>query len=639
MRNKLTFLFAAAAGLLTSCQLPERKPPKPDTGIPEIEAVKFYETTTIANVIISGDGSRVLYSSDESGIFNVYVQKIATPPEPPARLTNSTTNATYAVDFFPGDERILFTSDQGGNELNHLYLREADGSTRDLTPGDKLKAEFRGWSADRRSFFVSTNERDPQFSDLYRYFADPSRGYSRELLFENKDKMTIGAVSADGQWVALVKTNSNSDSNIYLCDTRNPDTGTVLLTSHSGDAIHGVEGFSPDSKDLYYSTNQEGEFENIWKFRLETSAKSKIYAGDWDITNITISENGRRTAVMMNVDAAAGLSVFNDRTPVPLPPLPRGQFRSLTFSDDGNRLAFVASGDREPSNIYIVDVEKKESQVLTDTLSRDVRRQWLVDSKVVRYKSYDGLEIPAILYKPPGANKDWKAPAIVYVHGGPGGQTLVQYSADIQFLVNHGYAVLAVNNRGSGGYGKTFYHLDDKKHGDVDLKDCIWARRYLESLDWVDGGRVAIMGGSYGGYMVAAALAFTPDAFDCGIDIFGVTNWLRTLKSIPAWWEERRKSLYDELGDPTTPAGEKALREKSPLFYAKQIKKPLLVIQGKNDPRVLEAESREIVQAVSENGVPVQFVLFDDEGHGFRNKLNRIKAAMEYVRFLDRYLR
>ena len=138
------------------------------------------------------------------------------------------------------------------------------------------------------------------------------------------------------------------------------------------------------------------------------------------------------------------------------------------------------------------------------------------------------------------------------VHGGPGGQSTVGYRAEIQFLVNHGYAVLNVNNRGSSGYGKSFYHMDDRRHGDVDLKDCVAARAYLAGLDWVDGKRVGIVGGSYGGYMVGAALAFAPEAFDAGIDIFGVTNWVRTLESIPAWWEADRRSLYAELGDPTT---------------------------------------------------------------------------------------
>jgi dipeptidyl aminopeptidase/acylaminoacyl peptidase len=165
----------------------------------------------------------------------------------------------------------------------------------------------------------------------------------------------------------------------------------------------------------------------------------------------------------------------------------------------------------------------------------------------------------------------------------------------------------------------------------------VWARKYLETLDWVDGSKIGIIGGSYGGYMVAAALAFEPEAFDVGIDVFGVTNWLRTLKSIPPWWSAQRDALYAELGDPEKE--EERLRRISPLFHAANMTKPLLVVQGANDPRVLQVESDEIVAAVEENGVPVEYVIFPDEGHGFRNKANRITASDRYVAFLDKYLK
>jgi dipeptidyl aminopeptidase/acylaminoacyl peptidase len=225
---------------------------------------------------------------------------------------------------------------------------------------------------------------------------------------------------------------------------------------------------------------------------------------------------------------------------------------------------------------------------------------------------------------------------MISVHGGPGGQSRQGYRADIQYLLNHGYAVFSINNRGSSGYGKTFFHLDDKRHGEDDLDDVVAAHAYLGGLDWVDGDRIGVMGGSYGGYMVAAALAFRPDVFQVGINIFGVTNWLRTLTSIPDWWGSFRTALYDELGDPATDSDR--LTRISPLFHAENIVKPLLVVQGSNDPRVLQVESDELVEKVRANGVPVRYVLFEDEGHGFRKRENRITAAEAYLAFLDEYL-
>jgi dipeptidyl aminopeptidase/acylaminoacyl peptidase len=223
------------------------------------------------------------------------------------------------------------------------------------------------------------------------------------------------------------------------------------------------------------------------------------------------------------------------------------------------------------------------------------------------------------------------------VHGGPGGITTRGYSATMQFLANRGYVVLGINNRGSSGYGKTFFAADDKKHGREPLWDCIEAKTYLASLGYVDHERIAIMGGSYGGYMTLSAMAFRPEAFKVGVNIFGVSNWLRTLESIPPYWESFRKALYDEIGDPVK--DKDFLIATSPLFHAKEIRKPLLVIQGANDPRVIKAESDDIVEAVKKNNVPVEYVVFPDEGHGFSKKTNEIKAMQSIESFLDKHLR
>jgi dipeptidyl aminopeptidase/acylaminoacyl peptidase len=269
-------------------------------------------------------------------------------------------------------------------------------------------------------------------------------------------------------------------------------------------------------------------------------------------------------------------------------------------------------------------------------LSSHINEADLVDSQVIRYRSFDGLEIPAILYRPKGATKSSPAPALVWVHGGPGGQSRTGYSPDVQFFVNHGYAVIAPNNRGSVGYGKTFFHLDDRKHGEGDLQDVVYAKRYLAGLDWVDSQRVGVIGGSYGGYMVCAALAFEPDTFAVGIDFFGVVNWVRAIQNMPVWWGAARQYWLDEMGDPAKDPEQ--LQNRSPLLHAKNIRVPLLVIQGAHDPRVLPADSEEIVAAVKANGVPAELVVYQDEGHGFRKRDNRIDALERYDRFLDQYL-
>ncbi|MFN2511454.1 MAG: alpha/beta hydrolase family protein [Pyrinomonadaceae bacterium] len=194
-----------------------------------------------------------------------------------------------------------------------------------------------------------------------------------------------------------------------------------------------------------------------------------------------------------------------------------------------------------------------------------------------------------------------------------------------------------MNNRGSSGYGKTFFTADDRKHGREPLWDVIEAKKYLRSTGWVDEQKIGIMGGSYGGYMVLAALAFKPEEFAVGVDIFGVSNWVRTLQSIPPYWESFRKSLYKEIGNPETEL--EMLKASSPLFHADKIRRPLIVLQGANDPRVIKPESDEIVEAAKKSGVPVEYVVFDNEGHGFTKKVNEIRANKAILEFLDKHLR
>jgi dipeptidyl aminopeptidase/acylaminoacyl peptidase len=629
-----------AAGLaLAGCQPAARETATTATApATRYDARAFYETTSYMLAYGSGeafspDGQHILITSDKSGVFNA--DSLPTAGGDPTALTTSTANATYAVSYFPADERVLVSADQGGNEIDHLYVREADGTLRDLTPGDKEKADFYGWSADGKTFWVTSNVRDPQAFDVYAYDAGT---YQRKLVFQNTDFFP-SAISRDGRWLALVKENTSADSDIYLADLSKPATPPVLLTQHSGDVAYGVYDFTPDSKALIFATNEHGEYNQAWSHDLTTGARAAVIEADWDVMFVTFSPSGRYRVSGVNVDASTELTLLDTQSgaEVVLKGVPAGDLGQVRFDRKEERIAFTVASDTSPSDVFVADLATGEAKRLTTALNPAIDETQLVEATVVRYPSFDGLEIPSILYKPKGASAANPAPALVYVHGGPGGQTRRGYSAQIQHLVNHGYAVLGANNRGSSGYGKTFFHMDDRKHGEVDLQDIVRGRAYLETLDWVDKGHIGVMGGSYGGYMVAAALAFEPDAFDVGVNIFGVTNWSRTLASIPAWWGAQRKSLYDEMGDPATDA--ERHQRISPLFHAANIKKPLLVVQGANDPRVLQVESDELVAAVKANNVPVEYVIFPDEGHGFQRKENRITASDAFVAFLDTYLK
>ncbi|PCI61763.1 MAG: S9 family peptidase [Kordiimonadales bacterium] len=601
-------------------------------------AEAFFNTTSFAPASSAGfsfspDGKSILVTSDESGVFNSYAVNAETGER--TQLTASRSSSNFGLTYFPGDARMLFTADGGGDELNHIWVRELDGSIRDLTATEKTKASFAGWSANKSEFYISTNERDARAFDLYAYKAD---GYTRRMVFENTDALALSGGSRDGRWLALTKSRTSADSNVYLVDL---EKGGVpkLVTEHTGNIAYGSYGFTPDSEWLILSTNEHGEFNQAWAYNMLDGRMAEYATADWDISFVGFSKTGKYKYVGVNADAQTELAITEMATGKAVTmPAPDGNVSGLRFTPDDSQVAFMLASDTSPSDLYTVklgtDISAKR---LTTALNPEINQADLVASTVIRYDSFDGTKIPSILYRPKGASADAKVPAVVLVHGGPGGQTRRGYRAMVQHLVNHGYAVLGANNRGSSGYGKTFNHMDDKRHGEGDLQDIIMGRKYLESLDWIDGDKVGIMGGSYGGYMVAAALAFEPEAFEVGVNIFGVTNWVRTLKSIPPWWESFRESLYDEMGDPAT--DEERHRRISPLFHTEHINKPLLVIQGANDPRVLQVESDELVAKVKANGVPVEYILFPDEGHGFRVKANRIIASDAYITFLDQYLK
>jgi dipeptidyl aminopeptidase/acylaminoacyl peptidase len=624
MKRALSLLLLIVA--LAPATLAKSRPSKQYT----IE--QFMNTIAVGGASFSPDEKEILFSSDESGIRNVYA--IPVKGGKARALTTSTTDTTSAVAYFPQDARFLYTRDQGGNELNHLYVREKDGSERDLTPGEKLKAGFAGWSDDRKSFFVRTNERDPKYFDIYRYDAAT---YERKMIYKNEQGYEPEIVSRDGRWIALAKPISTADNDLFVHDVRKNETKKI--SEHKERAEFSAADFDPQSKQLYFVTNDGSEFKRVRRYDLASGKFDDVEKAEWDIADMWFSESGRYRMTLINDDARNVLRVVDTKTgkPLALPKLPSGNINTVRFSRSDKLMAMYVDADRAPSNLYVHDFASGKTTRLTDTLSKEVDPEDLVDASVVRFKSFDGMQIPGILYKPHQAMPDAKAPAIVLVHGGPGGQARRGYKYAAQFLANHGYVVLDINNRGSSGYGKTFYVADDRKHGREPLWDCVEAKKYLSSLPYVDGSRVAIMGGSYGGYMVAAALAFQPEVFDAGVDIFGVTNWVRTLQSIPPWWEAGRQALYDEIGDPNTQLD--MLKASSPVFHADKIRKPLIVIQGKNDPRVIKAESDDLVEAVKKNGVPVEYIVFDDEGHGFTKKKNQIAAYGAIVKFLDVHLK
>ena len=578
----------------------------------------------------SKDASKLIYSSDKSGIFNIYEVDLKTNEE--TQLTDSEEESFFSRGYSPSTDEVIYSADIGGNENSHIYIIR-DGKSIDLTPGKNTKASFFGWTNDELEMYVISNYRDARFFDLYKIDIET---LDSKMVFKNDRGYNLNSISNNDNYLVLSLNISRSEQKLFLYDVKSKQQVEISnqVANFSG------QNFDKNDENYFYTTNYDSEFYYLMSYNLKNGERKIEFETDWDVAFSYLSKNNSYRVIAVNEDAQNKLTITNmsDQSNLNLIGFENMNINSVGFSDDEKILRVSAGSPNSPGDIYTYELSTNKLNKITSNLNSKVNPNDLVNAEVVRYKSFDGLEIPAILYKPHQANKLNKVPALVWVHGGPGGQSRVGYRALIQYLVNHGYAILAVNNRGSSGYGKTFYALDDQNHGEDDLQDCVWGKKWLQDQDYINPDKIGIIGGSYGGFMTMAAMTFEPEEFKVGVNIYGVTNWIRTLRSIPAYWESTRKSLYKEMGDPYT---EDSLRlyNISPLFHAKNIKNPVLVLQGANDPRVLQIESDEMVQEARNAGAYVEYVLFDDAGHGFIKKEQQIEGNEKILTFLENYLK
>lgn len=592
---------------------------------------QMMDNETVFGGSFSPDKSKLLISSNRSGIYNMYT--VPTSGGDPMPVTASDSSSVFAVSYFPKDERMLFRMDNNGDEIFHIYLRDTDGNHKDLTPDDGARTNFYGWAKDDQSFFFTSNKRDKRYMDLYEMDLET---LTPTMLYQNDEGYGVGGLSDDKNYLPLSKPINTNDSDLFLYNLKDKS----LVKINKNQSANSGQDFSIDNNSFYYTTDDGSEFSYLMRYDIANKSYEKALERNWDIAGSYFTETGKYQVTYINEDAKNVIEVKDMASGenIDLPALDNQSITNVSFSDDEKTMRFFAGGSHTPSNLYLYGLENEVILQLTDVLNDEIEGEHLVTAEVIRYKSFDGLEIPAIYYKPHQASEENKVPALVWVHGGPGGQSRQNFNSLIQYMVNHGYAVLAVNNRGSSGYGKTFYQMDDLNHGDKDLKDCVEGKNWLTQQPEIDAEKIGIIGGSYGGYMTMAALTYTPEEFAVGVNIFGVTNWIRTLRSIPPWWESFKDALYKELGDPNS-ADSVRLRKISPLFHTDKVTKPLIVLQGAQDPRVLQVESDEIVAGVKKNGVPVEYVLFEDEGHGFVKKENQIEAYSKILQFLDVHLK
>jgi dipeptidyl aminopeptidase/acylaminoacyl peptidase len=413
------------------------------------------------------------------------------------------------------------------------------------------------------------------------------------------------------------------------------------LTPHEGSAQFGDVHFTRDGKYILLSTNDKREFSSLARMNLSNKSVEILDDTQWDLASSTISDDGRLLAYTINRDGFSELHMRElgaDGKPaakseiIKLPG--KGLVGAMDFSKDNGKLVFTFNSARYNSDVWLYDLKSRSLSQVTRSSRAGIPQSSFVEPELIRFKTFDGREVPAWYYRPQTAAAGTKLPVLVSVHGGPEGQETPGFSSIYQYFLSRGYAVLAPNVRGSTGYGKTYAHLDDVRKREDSVKDLAAAVEWLKTAGGADARRIAVMGGSYGGYMTLAAITLYPELWAAAVNTVGIANFESFLKNTSGY---RRKLREVEYG--TLERDLDFLKSISPLYKVNLIKTPLMVIHGKNDPRVPYTEAEQIVKALRDRGAPVEYKLFDDEGHGIAKLSNRLIVYPLVADFFDRYMK
>lgn len=610
---------------------------------PLLDRELFFGNPEISSGQLSPDGKYISFLKEYDGIMNIWVKAFDEPFENAYPLTNSArplAGYTWTLD----GKYILFVKDNAGDENMNVFAVDPSDKveggvpeSRNLTPMEDVTAQISHVSQiNPDMMMVAINDRDKAWHDLYKLTISTG---ALELVYENNDRITSYGFDWDDNLRLLYKTDEQGNTVMY--HIQNNELTPIYETSVTEQAA--AVNWNEDNSKFYLMTNK-GDLDLMTLYLMDplTQELELIESdpeGKVDIDNVVMDRNTRKMIYTSYTDDKTRI-YWKDETRKAIYEHLSAEFpgRDITFTsatDDYSKFLVAVTGDKYASESWFYDTETEEL-IHQYTPRPDLKEveEHLAEMKPVTYPSSDGLMIPAYLTVPVGVEAK-NLPTVILVHGGPKGpRDYWGYNSFVQFLANRGYAVLQPNFRASGGYGKNFMNAGDLQWGKLMQDDITWGVNYLVEQGIADKNKVAIMGGSYGGYATLAGLAFTPDVYACGVDIVGPSNIFTLLESIPAYWEAGRAFLHGMVGDPNTEEGKNLIEKASPLFSADKITKPLLVVQGANDPRVKKAEADQIVVALRDKGHEVSYILADDEGHGFRKPVNNMAMFAEIERFL-----
>ncbi|MFC4988483.1 S9 family peptidase [Saliphagus infecundisoli] len=595
---------------------------------------------------VGPEGDRLAFLMDTTGVPQIWT--LDGPREWPEQRTFYDERITFA-SFSPERPELAFGMDEGGNERAQLYRLDTEsGEIDEWTAMTDAKHRWGGWSHDGDRFAFTSNRRDESVFDVYVQGREEA-GDDAELVCEGDGWLSLSGWSPDDSRLLVTQSYSNFDQDLSVLDV---ETGErTHLTPHEGDVRYQSACWAPDGEGIYLVTDH-GDSDTLYLAYLECGARETRElqtvkgGGEWNVDGIALDDETGRLVYSRNVDGYTELTVGelagDEPTAyetLPEPELPGGVSGGVSFGPDAERFALSTAGDAVNTNVFVVDIESGEAERWTAAPTAGIPTETFDESELVHVESFDGLEIPGFLTLPDGGEaegddgNDGEIPVIVDIHGGPEGQRRPSFSSIKQYFVDRGYAYFEPNVRGSSGYGSEYASLDDVENrmdSVADIEACVG---WLADRPDVDEERIVAMGGSYGGFMVLAALTEYPDLWAAGVDIVGIANFVTFLENTGDWRRALREAEYGSLEE-----DREFLESISPTNNIESIEAPLFVLHGANDPRVPVGEAERIVERAREQGVPVRKLIFEDEGHGFSKLENRIEAYSAIAEFLAEHV-
>ena len=600
---------------------------------PLIPMEDFFRNPEKSSFRISPDGNHIAYMKPWETRMNVFVFDIANSDE--RRLTSSKERSIYGF-LWLGNNRIGYVKDDGGDENMHFYAVNIDGSNEiDLTPFENVKATIvDDLDDDPEHVILGLNKRNEQIFDPYRVNVNTGQ---MEMIAENPGNISGWMTDHDGK-LRIAITSDGVNTSLLHRDSELDPFKSILTTDFK-------EGVSPlfftfDNKNLYVASNRERDKTAIYEFNIDKASEDRLIFEheEVDVSSLTFSKK-RKVLTGVSYTVAKTKRVFFDDWRQNIQDmlelkLPGYEVGITSLSDDETRAIVVTYSDKSRGTYYIYDVDDEKLTEL-GKISPWLNEDQMADMQPIKYTSRDGLTIHGYLTIPKGSSGK-NLPVVVNPHGGPWARDSWGYNSQVQFLANRGFAVFQMNFRGSTGYGRKFWEISFKEWGKSMQDDITDGVKWLIEQGIADPDRIAIYGASYGGYATLAGLTFTPDLYACGVDYVGVSNIFTLLETLPPYWELGRQMMYEMIGNPETE--KEILEAASPIFHVDSIRVPLFVAQGANDPRVKQAESDQIVEALRARGVEVPYMLKEDEGHGFYNEENQFDFYREMEQFLMKHI-